>query len=131
MSRDDKLQYAREGLLFCVSSPAGAGKTTVCNLLLKSEGGGLKQSISVTSRAPRSDEKSGLSYEFVSRSEFETRIAQGFFYEWEEVHGNLYGTPRRTIEDAIASGQDLLLIIDIKGAKNLKMNFPDIKFGFT
>lgn len=116
----------RRGLLFCLVGPAGSGKTTVGERLMREVQ--LSRSVSVTSRAPRERERDGVDYHFVSREEFQQRVWQGEFFEWEEIHGNLYGTLRSTLSGAIATGRDLLLIIDIKGALNIKASFPHDSF---
>ncbi len=92
---------------------------------MKANPDSLFRSISVTSRPPRNDEVNGESYHFVSRAEFEHRIAGGDFFEWEEVHGNYYGTLKSTLDTAVKSGKDLLLIIEIRGALNIKEHYPD------
>jgi guanylate kinase len=85
----------------------------------------LHYSISVTSRPPRNGEVQGKSYHFVSREEFIARRERGEFFEWEETHGNLYGTLRATLQNGIDGGHDLLFQIDIRGALTMKSNFPD------
>lgn len=111
---------AREGMLFCLVGPAGSGKSTLGKTLLDACGSSLRLSISVTSRSPRAGEIEGVHYYFVSRAEFEKRVKEGLFFEWEETHGNLYGSLKKTVEDAISGGYDLLLDIDIRGALNFK-----------
>ena len=86
---------------------------------------GLKFSVSYTTRAPRGHERSGESYHFISRAEFEERIARGEFLEYAEVFGNYYGTNRGTLDDAIAEGKDLVLDIDVQGAAQLKSKLPE------
>jgi guanylate kinase len=86
---------------------------------------GLKFSVSYTTRAPRGIERSGESYHFISRSEFEQRIALGEFLEFAEVFGNYYGTHRSTLDTAITEGQDLVLDIDVQGAAQLKDKLPE------
>jgi guanylate kinase len=115
----------RQGVLFCLVGPAGGGKTTIANNLLASSRDNLRRSISVTSRAPRSNEVHDVDYKFVSKAEFESMIAGKQFFEWEEVHGNYYGTPIAPLDDCRHKGIDLLLVIDIKGALNLKKSFPE------
>lgn len=108
-----------EGLLIVISAPSGAGKTTLCNDLTR-RFPGLRESISYTTRAPRSGEQNGVDYHFVSVERFREMVAQDAFIEWAEVHGNLYGTALDTIEQARKQGIDILLDIDCQGAKTLK-----------
>lgn len=113
----------RQGVIFCLIGPAGGGKTTVAERLLAEFSPKLSCSVSVTSRAPRAGEVDGESYHFVPRERFQEMVQAGEFFEWEEVHGNLYGTLRSTVQDALASGRDLLLDVDIRGALNFKRAF--------
>ncbi len=115
----------RKGILFVVIGPSGSGKSTLCSRLVREFDRDLHYSISVTSRSPREGEVDGTSYHFVSREEFLARRDRGEFFEWEETHGNLYGTLRATLENGINSGHDLLFQIDIRGAMTMKKNFPD------
>jgi len=112
----------REGLILIISAPSGAGKTTLCNYLLK-RFPGMSESISFTTRQPRPGEVHGQDYFFVSRDEFQCMIDEDAFAEWAEVHGNLYGTALKTLNDARANGIDLLLDIDCQGAMKLKESF--------
>jgi guanylate kinase len=112
------------GNLIIVSAPSGAGKTTLVGEALKRDAL-VKTSISFTSRPPRAGEEQGVHYCFVSRAEFEAMIARGDFLEWAEVHGNLYGTSRRAVEEARAAGFDVILTIDIQGAAQARKLFPD------
>jgi len=109
----------REGLIMIISAPSGAGKTTLCRELRKRYPH-LSESISYTTRAPRSGEVHGEDYFFVSRDEFQAMVAADAFAEWAEVHGNLYGTALATLEEARRNGIDLLLDIDCQGAMKLK-----------
>ena len=111
-----------EGLTIILSAPSGAGKTTLCRELLK-RFPSLKESISYTTRHPRSGEVPGEDYRFVSREEFQGMVAEDAFAEWAEVHGNLYGTALNTLEDARKNGIDLILDIDCQGAMKLKERF--------
>jgi guanylate kinase len=120
---DGKLK--RKGILFVVIGPSGSGKSTLCSRLVREFETDLHYSISVTSRPPREGEVDGKSYHFVSREEFLARRDRGEFFEWEETHGNLYGTLRATLENGINSGHDLLFQIDVRGAMTMKKNFPD------
>ncbi|ABL00008.1 guanylate kinase [Pelobacter propionicus] len=113
----------REGLIMIISAPSGAGKTTLCRRL-RQRFPAMRESISFSTRQPRPGEKDGEDYCFVSRDEFQAMVTQGAFAEWAEVHGNLYGTALRTLEEARETGTDLLLDIDCQGALSLKKNFP-------
>lgn len=118
MSSEDAASPAR-GLLFIVSAPSGAGKTTLVERLVEHTPG-LTMSRSYTSRAAREGETNGIDYNFVSRSRFEEMIAAGEFLEWAEVFGNLYGTCAADTERALASGRDLVLVIDVQGARKVR-----------
>src|SRR5262245_50672318 len=112
------------GNLIIVSAPSGAGKTTlVAGALVRDSRA--RPSISFTSRRRRADEEQGVHYHFVSRAQFEAMIANGDFLEWAEVHGNLYGTSRRAVEEIRSSGSDVILTIDIQGAAQARKLFPD------
>lgn len=115
----------RRGILFCFVGPAGSGKTTFAARLLRADPDRLKLSVSVTSRTPRAGEQDGVHYHFVTREDFRSKVERGEFFEWEETHGNYYGTLSSTVRDAMASGIDLLLDVDIRGALNFKKSFPD------
>ena len=110
--------------VFIISAPSGSGKTTLVSRLLASVPG-LMFSVSYTTRKPRGDEVDGHSYRFVSREDFEARIAGGEFLEWAEVFGNYYGTHRGILEEAQAQGKDLVLDIDVQGARQLKGRVPE------
>ncbi len=112
------------GNLIIVSAPSGAGKTTLTGGVVERDHL-VRHSISFTSRGPRADEKDGVHYHFVSRAEFEAMIERGDFLEWAEVHGNLYGTSRRLVEEMRAAGFDVLLTIDVQGAAQARRLFPD------
>jgi guanylate kinase len=112
----------REGLIMIVSAPSGAGKTTLCRQLLQ-RFPAMQESISYTTRQPRPGEVHGQDYFFVSREEFEAMVAADAFAEWAEVHGNLYGTALKTLEEARRNGINLVLDIDCQGAQKLKEHF--------
>jgi len=118
-------ELKRKGILFVLIGPTGSGKSTFCSRLVGEFSKDLHYSISVTSRAPRANEVRGKSYHFVSREEFLDRRDKGEFFEWEETHGNLYGTLRSNLENGINGGNDLLFQIDIRGAMSLKRAFPE------
>lgn len=112
----DKL--ARRGLLFILSSPSGAGKTTLSRKLLESDSD-IKLSVSATTRPPRSGEIDGVHYQFVSDDDFDRMVEEDDFYEWAEVFGHRYGTPKGAIRDALKNGQDFLFDIDWQGTQQL------------
>jgi len=112
------------GNLIIVSAPSGAGKTTLVAGALRRDGRA-RPSISFTSRRLRAGEEQGVHYHFISRAEFEAMVAHGDFLEWAEVHGNLYGTSRRAVEEIRSSGSDVILTIDIQGAAQARELFPD------
>jgi guanylate kinase len=112
-----------KGLLFVVSAPSGTGKTTVVEELVKTIPG-LGLSRSYTSRPPRANEQHGVDYNFISRDEFEQRIFHGDFLEHADVFGNYYGTGRSETEARLAAGEDLVLVIDVQGAKQVRTLLP-------
>jgi guanylate kinase len=109
----------RRGLLFIVSAPSGAGKTTIVERLVE-QMPGLKMSRSYTSRTPRDGEIDGVDYNFVTRSRFEAMIAAGEFLEWADVFGNLYGTCETDTERLLVAGHDVVLVIDVQGARKVR-----------
>jgi guanylate kinase len=112
-----------KGLLFVVSAPSGTGKTTVAEELVTIVPG-LELSRSYTSRPRRSTEIDGVDYNFVSREDFEQRIYRGEFLEHADVFGNYYGTCRVETETRLASGRDLMLVIDVQGARQVRTQLP-------
>lgn len=119
----------RKGIALVISAPSGAGKTTLVQRLLR-EFPQFGYSISCTTRQPRQGEVDGKDYVFLSREEFEQRRAQGYFAEWAEVHGNLYGTPLAPVKDSLQRGQDVLFDIDVQGAAQLKLSLAEAVFIF-
>ena len=107
------------GILFIVSAPSGAGKTTLVERLVE-DVPRLKMSRSYTSRTVRSGEHDGVDYNFVSRQRFEAMAAAGEFLEWADVFGNLYGTSAADTERLLASGEDVVLVIDVQGARQVR-----------
>jgi guanylate kinase len=119
----------RHGALFVVSAPSGAGKTTLCREVRRMVPD-LAYSISVTTRAPRPGETSGVDFDFVTDGEFRALLERGEFAEWATVHGHLYGTRARTLEAALAGGADVLLDIDTQGAAQLRRRYPEAVLAF-
>lgn len=115
----DSLDLPRRGLMFILSSPSGAGKTTMARKLLAAEAN-LSMSVSVTTRPIREGEVEGRDYFFTEREEFDLMVEQNAFLEWAEVFGNCYGTPRAQIETGLAAGKDFLFDVDWQGAQQLK-----------
>jgi guanylate kinase len=110
--------------VFIISAPSGSGKSTLVSRLLTNVPG-LMFSVSYTTRKPRGQEVDGHSYCFVSREQFEAMLARDEFLEWAEVFGNYYGTHRGILEEAQAQGRDLVLDIDVQGARQLKGKIPE------
>ena len=117
-------ETTRRGLLLLVSSPAGAGKTSLTRSLV-ADHSDLTLSISATTREPRPGEAEGREYFFKSRAEFEAMIAAGDFLEWAVVNGNYYGTPAAPVMAALEGGHDVLFDIDWQGAKQIAEKAPD------
>jgi guanylate kinase len=111
-------EIARRGIMLVVSSPSGAGKTTLTRNLLEQEEN-VSLSISVTTRKRRSSEIEGSHYHFISKRRFESMRDSDELLEWAEVHGNYYGTPREPLEKALSVGQDMLFDIDWQGTQQL------------
>jgi guanylate kinase len=114
----------RRGILFIVSGPSGAGKTTLSGAALATFDG-LVPSVSCTTRSPREGERDGVDYRFVDAARFDEMVAQHELAEWAEVHGYRYGTPRAPIEKAVEEGGDVLLDIDVEGASQIKKTYPE------
>ncbi|MBF6568742.1 MAG: guanylate kinase [Candidatus Binataceae bacterium] len=113
----------RRGIIFIVSAPSGAGKTTISRAALKKISG-LRASISLTTREPREGEVDGIDYHFVTDEEFIRRRAAGELAEWARVFDSSYGTPRTPLDEAVARGNDMLLDIDIQGASQIRQSYP-------
>ncbi|MBP1678543.1 MAG: guanylate kinase [Bacteroidetes bacterium] len=111
------------GGLIVVSGPSGSGKTTIARTLLR-DMPSFRFSVSATTRPMRTGEREGVDYHYLSRDEFQRRVAAGEFVEWEEVYGNLYGTLRVEVDGALARGQNLLFDVDVKGALSIKERYP-------
>lgn len=119
----------RKGILYVISAPSGAGKTSICKEILQ-QFPDLQQSISYTTRPMRAGEQNGVDYHFVTTGVFKAMVEAGEFVEWAEVHGNCYGTARSSLEKATSEGADILLDIDFQGAEQLRSSGLDGVFIF-
>jgi guanylate kinase len=117
-------EIPERGVLLVVSSPSGAGKTTLCHRLL-AEFPRLSFSVSYTTRPKRANEREGVDYHFVDDACFSTMVAAGDFAEWARVHAHRYGTARLTIDENLAAGRDILFDIDWQGATTLRARYSD------
>lgn len=113
----------KKGLLFVISGPSGTGKGTVVKHLLKT--GKFFFSVSATTRAPREEDVNGVTYHFISREEFCKKIESGEMLEHAEFSGNLYGTPKFAVEEALNEGKNVILEIETKGALQIREKMPD------
>lgn len=118
-----------KGLLIVVSGPSGAGKDTICQKLIK-ENSNIWMSVSMTTRKPRPLEKDGVDYFFMSSEEFENKINDNTFLEYASYNDNYYGTPKDKVEEKLNEGKDVILVIDINGAINIKKIIPSALFIF-
>jgi guanylate kinase len=123
------LRTHKRGRLFVISASSGTGKTTLAKKLMK-EDKNLVQSVSVTTRPGRPKETPGKDYFFVSKREFRAVRNRNGFLEWANVFGHFYGTPKKQVEDYLRIGRDVLLLIDVQGAKQVKKTKPDAIFIF-
>jgi guanylate kinase len=114
------LSIRRRGMILILSSPSGAGKTTLTRMMLQDKSLDLTLSISVTTRPRRSSEVNGIHYNFIDRQTYDRLKAQGDLLEAAEVHGNGYGTPRKPVQDTLALGRDMLFDIDWQGAAQVR-----------
>ena len=121
---------APRGLLFIVSAPSGAGKTTLVERLVV-ETPRLTMSRSYTSRPARQGETDGVDYNFVTRGRFEAMAAAGEFLEWAELFGNLYGTSRSDTEGMLSAGNDVVLVIDVQGARQMRRRGVEVSSVFV
>ena len=117
--------FKRRGLLFVLSSPSGAGKSTIARMLMASDDG-IAMSVSATTRPMRPGEVDGRDYHFVTTEKFEEMVANGEFLEWAHVFGHRYGTLKAEVRSTIEGGRDVLLDIDWQGTQQLKQVDPDI-----
>jgi guanylate kinase len=122
VSRGEVLHARTFPVIF--AAPSGAGKTSIAKRL-RERRNELVFSVSATTRAPRPYEKDGEHYHFVDEPEFRRMAEEGELLEWAEVHGNLYGTPRRNLEEALAAGQYLILDIDVQGSRQVRRSLPE------
>jgi guanylate kinase len=116
---------SRRGMILILSSPSGAGKTTLTRMLMQDNALDLTLSVSVTTRKQRSSEVDGIHYRFIDRAEFERMKAAGELLESAEVHGNGYGTPHAPVAKVLAQGRDMLFDIDWQGAKQVRERLGD------
>ncbi len=123
-------EHPRRGILFVVSSPSGGGKSTLARRLLETTGG-LEFSVSYTTRTRRPGETDGRDYHFIDNARFERMVREGELLEWAEVFGHRYGTGRAATEQALARGLDLVLDIDVQGARQIRETGIDAVFVFV
>ncbi|HWJ87853.1 MAG TPA: guanylate kinase [Pelagibacterium sp.] len=116
--------FARRGVMLVIASPSGAGKSSISRALFAQDPN-IRLSVSVTTRARRTDEIDGTHYHFIDIPAFEKLRDEGNLLEWAEVHGNFYGTPRAEVEDSLAAGRDILFDIDYQGTLQLYENCRD------
>jgi len=119
-----------KGQIFVVSGPSGVGKSTICDRLVK-QLDNVYLSVSTTTREKKAGEQDGRDYHFIDRAEFKRQIAAGNFLEYAEVFGNLYGTPKDKLEQALNNGKTVILEIDVQGAQRVKKLCPDAKLIFV
>ncbi len=115
----------RRGMILILSSPSGAGKTTLTRMLMQDKALDLTLSVSVTTRPRRSSEVDGIHYRFSDQREFDRMKKGGDLLEWAEVHGNCYGTPREPVEKVLAQGRDMLFDVDWQGARQVRERLGD------
>jgi guanylate kinase len=116
---------SRRGRLFVIAGPSGVGKGSVVKRLLSGRQGGLMLSVSATTRPPRASEVEARDYYFLESRAFQRLIDDDGLLEWAEVFGNLYGTPREFVEQQRAGGRDVILEIDVQGARQIRQRVPD------
>ncbi|MCJ8345657.1 guanylate kinase [bacterium] len=111
---------SRQGVVMVISGPSGSGKSTICGHILKENESRFGLVVSHTSRAPRKGEVDGEHYHFLSKEQFLKNKENGFYLEWAEVHGNLYGTPSDQVEELVAQEKNVILEIDVQGGLQVK-----------
>jgi guanylate kinase len=116
---------SRRGMILILSSPSGAGKTTLTRMLMQDKALDLTLSVSVTTRPRRSSEVDGIHYRFIDQREFDRMKKGGDLLEWAEVHGAFYGTPREPVEKVLAEGRDMLFDVDWQGARQMRERLGD------
>ncbi len=121
---EGRQSHERRGILFIISAPSGAGKTTLCKQLSAAIPG-LWHSVSYTTRKPRAGEEGGREYYFIDENVFQDMVARNEFLEYAHVYGHWYGTPRKVLMDKMEQGIDVLLEIDVQGALQIKKKFED------
>jgi len=117
------------GMIIIVSAPSGAGKTSICDAIIRDDKN-IVYSVSTTTRSPRSGEKNGREYFFVDEKTFKRDIKSGKFIEWAKVHDNYYGTSKKVLLGALSKGRDVLLDIDVQGALNIKKQYKNASMLF-
>lgn len=123
-----KIKPSWKNIIFVVSAPSGAGKTTLCDKL-QTEFKDIHYAITATTRAPRNGEIEGKSYYFMTREDFEKRLAEGGFIESAVVHGNLYGSPKAPVIAALQEGNDVLMNLDVQGAAAVRRHIAEAPEG--
>jgi guanylate kinase len=114
----------RDSFIVIISAPSGSGKTTIVDRVIE-DVPGMARSISYTTRSPREGEKDGEDYRFVSKDEFRAMIEKGELLEWEQNFDHFYGTSKEQVRNALGGGKDIVLSIDVKGARKVKEEFPE------
>ena len=124
-STQSRPEIARRGLILILSSPSGAGKTTLTRAIAQRPDWNLELSISVTTRSRRPSEIDGRDYRFIDREAFDDLQSRDDLLEWAEVHGNFYGTPRRPVEKTLVQGRDMIFDIDYQGTRQVRQRLQD------
>lgn len=124
-SNSQQSAIGSNGILFIVSAPSGAGKTTLCRKAVDYFPD-LRHSVSYTTRSPRDGEKDGIDYHFITKEAFQKMINKGEFLEWAEVHGNRYGTSFNDTKKLLAGGLDIILDVDVQGARQIKLQISGV-----
>ena len=119
------IKQKKQGQLIVISGPSGAGKGTIISKLIE-KNNNIWLSVSATSRKPRKGEVEGVNYYYLEKEDFEQKITDNYFLEYAEYAGNYYGTPKKELLELLSSGKDVILEINIEGAKNIKEMFPEV-----